>query len=133
MIAQANTNKNDFNYVWRCNDARAEPGESIPMRPGDYLFICVDGNGSAHFRYRAKDWRENAQPCDVGRENAEFWRNASGSFDAKSGELNGHVDEKRKFTLKVAPKGNGYSIWARHFVNPEEGEWTGEDGWGSPR
>lgn len=130
MIAECNPNKTDFNYVWRCSAARAERGQTIPMREGDYLFVCVDADGTAHFRYRKKDWRKNAEPCEETRTNAALWDKATGKFDEKSGMLSGHLGGERKFEMRIAAKGNGFTIHCRHFVNPEEGEWNGDDGWG---
>ena len=130
MIAENNPNKNDYNYVWQCSAAREAPGQSIPMREGDYLFVCIDPDGTAHFRYRKKDWRENAELCEVTRMNSALWDNATGRFDEKTGKLEGALNGQRKFEMTVARKGNGFTISCRHFVNPEEGDWDGDDNWG---
>ena len=130
MIAN-NTNKTDYNYVWRCSKAQAEDGKSIPMREGDYLFICVDAAGKSHFRYRKADWRERPGLCEVTRDNANLWANARADFDSKSGLLTGVLEGERKFEMTIKPAKQGFTIHCRHFVNPGEGEWDGDDDWGS--
>ena len=128
MIAENNPKEIDFNYVWRCNAANPEKGQSIPMREGDYLFICIMSDGSASFRYRSCDWRTQ-EPCEQARKNMAEWDGATGRFDGKmiSGNL---ATRDRKFEITIQPKGFGFTISGRHFVNPEEGGWDGDDGWG---
>lgn len=130
MKAEDNANKNDFNYVWQCTATEVEEKQTIPMREGDYLFVCVDPDGSAHFRYRKKDWRENTELCAETKENTGLWGQATGRFDPQDGVLRGQLNETRKFEMKIARKGNGFTVTCRHFFNPDEGSWSGDDGWG---
>jgi hypothetical protein len=133
MIAEKTTDKIEFNYVWQCTRDAAREGESIPIREGDYLFICVDGNGAASFRYRKCDWRTNPDPCKVSTANAEYWAGATGRFDAKTGEVSGATAcGTRKFTMKIERKkdSQGFNIRCEHVRNPPEGNWDGDDDWG---
>lgn len=132
MIAENNTDKTDYNYVWRCTKAVAEEGKTIPMRKGDYLFVCVEADGRSHFRYRKADWRKNAELCGETRENTSLWAGAEAEFDPKTGELNGVLSGDRKFTMTIKKAETGFTIHCNHFVNPNEGDWDGDDGWGEP-
>lgn len=128
MIAESNPKTIDFNYVWRCGEAKPLEGQSIPIRAGDYLYICVMDDGTASFRYRSCDWRDR-EPCEVARKNEAEWAGATGRFNGKM--IEGHLASRdRKFEMTIEPKGYGFTISCRHFVNPDEGGWNGDDGWG---
>lgn len=133
MTANSTINKTDFNYVWECRNANAERDETIPMRKGDYLFICIGADGCASFRYRKCDWRTNSELCAVTKENAALWEGATGRFFPDKGLLTGALKGgERQFTMELTPKKDapGFSIKCRHFRNPDEGGWDGDDGWG---
>ncbi len=131
MIAENNTDKTSFSYVWRCDNANPKADQSIPMRTGDYLFICVMDDGTATFRYRSCDWRDSS-PCSQALENEAEWAGATARFDGKV--LTGNLkSQDRKFEITITPKekGNGFDMSCKHFVNPPEGDWDGSDDWGS--
>lgn len=130
MIAENTTNETDYNYVWRCSRATAEKGQTIPMREGDYLFICVEAGGRAHFRYRKSDWRKDPCLCEVTKTNTALWEGAAAEFDARTGQLNGVLSGDRKFEMTIKEAKSGFTIHCRHFFNPDEGDWDGEDDWG---
>lgn len=130
MIAETNdTNETNFSYVWQCENARPAADQSIPIRNGDYLFICVMKDRSATFRYRSCDWR-TSDPCKTAIKNEAEWAGAKGEFDGKN-TINGRLaTSERQFKMTITPKGRGFTISCEHFVNPSEGEWQGDDGWG---
>lgn len=129
MIAEE-TNSKDFNYVWECTDDRPLKGQTIPMRKGDYLFICVDPNGHVQFRYRKCDWRENPELCGLTKDNTALWAGAEARLGS-DGKIHGALaGGERKFEMTIKPNKTGFSIHCRHFVNPDEGDWDSDDDWG---
>ena len=129
MSCNNNTMSESFNYVWQVKNAKPEPGKTIPVRNGDFLFVCVDPNGSAHFRYRKRDWRQGPEDCETTRANADEWGNATAKFE--DGKINGHFTNKVQFTMSLTPNedGIGFLLRCNLFVNPPEGDFEGDDVW----
>lgn len=129
MIAEE-TNSNNFNYVWECKEDRPLDGKTIPMRKGDYLFICVEPNGHVQFRYRKCDWRENPELCGLTESNTELWAGAEARLD-KDGVIRGTLQGgERKIEMTIKAAKTGFTVHCRHFTNPEEGDWDSDDDWG---
>lgn len=133
MTAENTTDKAEYNYVWECRKDNPARGESIPMRKGDYLFICIGADGCATFRYRKCDWRKNPEPCKVTSANEKLWAGATAQFFPDTGRLTGALaGGERQFAMTLHPKKGtqGFTITCKHFRNPDEGDWEADDVWG---
>ena len=112
-----------YNWVWWVRNRprpNSKEGESVPISQGDLLFISVCSDTDVRFSLRSR-------ACPP---NEAYWANAKAKFDSGKGTIEGSSGDRR-FVMEL--KQNEYPTFSivkcRHFRNPEEGEWDGDDGW----
>lgn len=111
--------KTTYEWVWRITSVRTVPNETVPMKRGDYLYVCIDDAGKARFHHRGQNSEKNTG----------LWNGASGEYCAKTNTVSGQLPNQHTFEMTLAKEEGYHRLTCKHRRNPDEGEWDADDIW----
>ena len=113
-------NATNYEWVWKICSVRTNAGETVPMRKGDLLYVCIGDDGKAKFHHRGAGSDNNSG----------LWSKAVGSICEK-GLVTGNLPDGTTFSMSIAQEEGYRRLTCKHQRNPEQGEWDADDTWGN--
>lgn len=111
--------KTDYEWLWTVRSVRTADCETVPMRKGDGLYICVSDDGKVRFHHRGQDQDTNSG----------LWNGAEGEYCKETNTISGQLPNKNTFSMVIALEDGYHRITCKHKRNPEQGEWDADDEW----